>query len=127
MLVHNVRRVPPGDGLKFPPHIEAAPLIFKRLGSVGSRHRCFGNERRGRSHRGEFNRASNRTQVPLGVKGRPLAQMLRVGQRLPNFFRRVAQFTDEDKRPLLTVFCICAPVAGPGVYCARSITLYSLA
>src|SRR5256885_5922831 len=27
------------NGFEFPPHIEAAPLVFQHLGSVGSRHR----------------------------------------------------------------------------------------
>src|ERR1700722_15856859 len=88
-----------------PPHIETPPLVLKLLGSVGSRHRCFGNARRGRSHRGELHRGPNRTEVPIGIKGSPLAQMRRIGKRLPDFFRRVAQFPDENERPLvLTVF-----------------------
>jgi hypothetical protein len=49
--------------------IEAAPVVLKEPGSVGSRHGCFGNVRRGRSHRGELHRASNCTQVPIGVEG----------------------------------------------------------
>src|SRR5882724_6344422 len=40
-------------GFEFPPDIVVAPLVFKRLGSVGSRHSGFGNVRRGRSHGGE--------------------------------------------------------------------------
>jgi len=64
---------------EFPPHIEAAPLVLKQLGRVGSRHCCFGNVRRGRSHRGELHRGSNCTQASIGVKGRPLAQMRWVG------------------------------------------------
>ncbi len=61
-------------GFEFPAHIEVAPIVLKRLGSVGSRHFCFGNVRCGRSHRGELRRGSDRTQVPIGVEGRPLAQ-----------------------------------------------------
>src|ERR1700680_3630170 len=83
-------RAPATKGFEFPPHIEATPFVLKRLGSVGSRHCCFGNMQRGRSHRGELHRGSSRTQAPIGVEGSPLAQMRRVGQRLPNFFRRVA-------------------------------------
>src|SRR3954447_11987724 len=37
--------------LEVPPHVEAPPLVLKHPGSVGSRHGCFGNVRRGRSHR----------------------------------------------------------------------------
>src|ERR1700675_3329895 len=91
------------QGFEFPPHIEATPLVLKQFGSVGSRHCCFGNLRRGRSHGGEPHRGSKRTQAPIGFKGSPLAQMRRVGKRLPDFFRRVAQFSDENERPLLSV------------------------
>ncbi len=91
------------QGFEFPPHIEATPVVLKRFGSVGSRHFCLGNVRRGRSHRGELHRGSHRTQAPIGFKGSPLAQMRRVGKSLPDFFRRVAQFSDENERPLLFV------------------------
>src|SRR3989441_5167050 len=91
------------EGFEFPPDILGAPVALKHLGSVGSRHCCFGNVRRGRSHRGELHRGSNRTQAPIGFKGSPLTQMRRVSKRLPDFFRRVAQFSDENERPLLSV------------------------
>src|SRR5215469_11057473 len=83
-------------GFEFPPGI----VVLKHLGSVGARHSCF--ERRGRSCPGELHR-SNRTQAAIGDEGRPLAQMRRVGKRLPDFFRRVAQFPDENERPLLSI------------------------
>ena len=56
-----------------------------------------------RSHPGELHRGSNRAQAPIDLKGSPLAQMRRVGKRLPDFFRRVAQIADENERPLLSV------------------------
>src|SRR5216683_3429099 len=89
-------------GFEFPPDI----AVLKHCGSVGSRHSCF--ERRGRSDPGEIHRASNRTQAPIDYKGSPLAQLRRVGKRLPDFFRRVAQFSDENERPL--VFTVLSPV-----------------
>src|SRR3984893_17550824 len=76
-------------GFEFPPDIVATPVVLKHLGSVGSRHLCFGNERRGRAHPGEPYRGSRPNQAPIGFKGSPLAQMRRVGKRLPDFFRRV--------------------------------------
>ncbi len=107
------------DGFEFPPDIVAAPVVLKHPGSVGSPHGCFGYLRPGRSHRGEFHRGSDGAQAPIGLKGSPLAQMRRVGQRLPDFFRRVAQFPDKNERPFLfpfcsRCFCIRAPLAGPG-------------
>src|SRR5882724_10992255 len=72
------------NGFELPPHIEATPVVLEHLGSVGSGHCCFGDVRRGRSHRGELHRGSNRTQAPIGVEGRPLAQLRRVGKRLPD-------------------------------------------
>src|SRR6266705_2196207 len=94
------------NGFEFPPHIEATPGVLERLWSVGSRHCCFGNMRRGRSHRGELHRASNRTQAAIGVEGRPLAQLRRVGKRLPDLCRRVAQLSDEDERPQRSVILL---------------------
>src|SRR6266849_2575744 len=99
-------------GFEFPPDIVATPVVLKSLGSVGSRHCCFGNLRRGRSHRGELHRGSNRTQAPIGFKGSPLAQMRWVGKRLPDLFRRVAQFSDENERPLLSVLSYLGPAGG---------------
>src|ERR1700676_3431536 len=99
-------------GFELPPEVLAAPVVLKHLGSVGSRHCCFGNLRRGRSNRGELHRASNRTQAPIGFKGSPLAQMHWVGKRLPDFFRRVAQFSDENERPLLSVLLYLRPAGG---------------
>src|SRR5207244_11588855 len=62
-----------------------------------------------RSHRGEPHRASNRTQASIGVEGRPLAQLGWIGQRLPDFLRRVAQFSHENERPLLSVLSYLRP------------------
>jgi hypothetical protein len=111
-------------GLEFPPDI----AVLQQLGSIRSRHFCF--QRRGRSHPGELHR-SNRTHAPIDDEWSPLAQMRRVGKRLPDFFRRVAQFSDEDERPLLFTilspsFRTCAALAGPGVYCSRSVIFFSL-
>src|SRR5437870_714193 len=66
-------------GFELPPDIEATPIVLERLGSVGSRYFGFGNVQRGRSHRGELHRRSNRTQASIGVEGRPLAQLRWVG------------------------------------------------
>src|SRR5882672_6390566 len=67
------------EGFEFPPDIPVAPVVLENAGSVGSRHFGFGNERRGRSHRGELHRGSNRSEAPIGVEGRPLAQMRWLG------------------------------------------------
>ncbi len=90
-------------GFELPPHIETAPVVLEHFGSVGSRHCGFGHVQRGRSHRGELHRASNRSQAPVGVEGRPLAQLRGVGDRLPDFLRRVTQLSDENERPVLSV------------------------
>src|ERR1700693_2253904 len=58
---------------ELPPHIEATPLVLKQLGSVGSRHCCFGNLRRGRSHGAELHRGSKRTQAPIGFQERTVS------------------------------------------------------
>src|SRR6185295_14669518 len=97
------------DGFELPPDVVATPLVLEHVGSVGSGHCCFGNLRRGRSHGGELHPGSDRTQAPIGVKGSPLAQMRRVGEGLPDFFRRVAQFSDENERPPLAVLSYLRP------------------
>src|SRR5437763_3062641 len=97
------------NGFELPPHVEATPGILQHLGRVGSRHGCFGNMRRGRAHRGELHRGSNRTEASIGVEGRPLAQLRRVGERLPYFCRRVPEVSDENERPLLSVLSYLGP------------------
>src|SRR5215471_506136 len=90
-------------GFEFPTGI----VVLKHPWSLGSRHFCFGNLC-GRSHPGEIH-SSNLTHVPISFKGRPLAQMRRVSKRLPDFFRGVAQFSDENERPLLSVLSYVRP------------------
>src|ERR1700693_4693846 len=97
------------QGFELPPDVVATPVVLKHLGSLGSRHFRFGNRRRGRSHRGELHRLSNCAQAPIGFKRSPLAQMRWIGKRLPDFFRRVAQFSDENERPFLSVLLYLRP------------------
>src|SRR5579872_856900 len=101
---------PATTGLELPPHFEPAPFVLQRVRSVGARHLCLGNVQRRRSHRGEPHHGSSRSEVPIGIEGRPFAQMRWVGQRLPDFFRRVAQFPDENERPLLSILLYLRPV-----------------
>ena len=97
MLVQSVRRVPPPKASSSHRVSKLAPLVLKHLGSVGSRHRCFGNVRRGCAHRGELHRDSGSIQASIGVEGRPLAQVRWIGNRSPDFFRRVAQFSRQER------------------------------
>src|SRR5438105_7653974 len=94
---------------EFPPGIGLTPVVLKHLGSVDSRHCYFGNLRRGRCHPRELHLVSNRTQAPIGVEGRPLAQMCRFGKRPPHFFRFVAQLSHENERPHLSVLFYLRP------------------
>src|SRR6266481_3912607 len=96
-------------GFEFPPHIVVTPVVLQHLGRDGLRHFGFGNVRLRRCHRGELHRGSNRTQAPIGVEGSPPPQMRWVGKRLPDFFRRVAQFSHENERPLLSVLSYLRP------------------
>jgi hypothetical protein len=47
--------------------------------------------------------------APIGFKGSPLAQMRWLGKRQPDLLRRVAQFSDENERPLLSVLSYRRP------------------
>src|SRR6266567_1380157 len=93
-------------GFEFPPDI----AVLKHLGSVGSRHRCY--LRPARSHPGEIHQGSDRSQAPIDHKGRPLAYMRRIGKCQPDFFRRVAQLSDENERPLFAVLSYLRPAGG---------------
>jgi hypothetical protein len=61
---------------EFPPNVAE----LKQLGSVGLRYPGFGC--RASSYPGELHRGPDRSQVPIGVEGRPLAQMRWIGNRL---------------------------------------------
>jgi hypothetical protein len=115
MFCHSVRRLPP-------PRASSSHRISLYSGTLGARspHSCF--LRRG-SHPGELHPGSNRTQAPIDVEGRPPAQMHRVSKRLPGFFRRVGQFSDENERPLLSVLSYLCP-AGPTRRALLSITFF---
>src|SRR5207253_5023199 len=69
----------PTNGFEFPPDILVTPVVLKHPGSFGALHSGLRDVRGGCSHRGELHRGSNCTQVPIGIKGSPLAQMRRVG------------------------------------------------
>src|SRR6266480_3280888 len=86
----------------------AAPHEMKRRSMLCHSVRRVPPPEASSSHPGELHR-SNRTQAPIDLKWRPLAQMRRVGKRLPDFFRRVAQFSDENERSLLSVLSYLRP------------------
>ncbi len=98
------------QGFEFPAHVEATPVVLERLRRVGSRHSCFGNPGRGRAPTVvSFTLAPTAPRLAIGVERSPLAQMRGVGKCLPDFFRRVAQFPDENERPLLPVLSDLRP------------------
>jgi hypothetical protein len=97
---------------QFPTEVLPAPVVLKQLRSIGSCHDGLGNLLRGRSYCGEFYFGSNVAQIAIGLKGRPLAQLRRVGQCLPDFLRRVAQFSDQNERPLRSVLPYLRPAGG---------------
>src|SRR5512132_1191238 len=97
MLVHSVRRVPPPKAssshrISKPPQLYSSTLGASARFTVVSETCGVG--------------------APTEVEGRPLAQMRRVGKRLPDFFRRVAQFSDENERPRFSVLSYLRPAGG---------------
>src|SRR5271157_3381651 len=97
------------ERLELPPEVAATPVVLEQARRLGPLHGGLGDLRRRRPDQRELHRGSNRTQAPIGFKGSPLAQMRRVGKRLPDFFRRVAQFSHENERPLLAVLSYLRP------------------
>ena len=59
--------------------------------------------RGGRSDRGELDRRAGGAEVSIGIEWRPLAKLRRIGECLPDCFRRVTQLSDQDQRPLFSV------------------------
>src|SRR5581483_3974127 len=93
-----------GERFEFPSHFVLAPGVLERLGSVGPLYDCFGNMQPRCSYGSELYRSANCGKIRIRVKRSPLAQMCRIGERLPDFLRRVAQFADQDEPPSLALF-----------------------
>jgi len=98
MLVHSVRRVPPSwasssHRISLPPQPYSSTLgASARVTFVSVT--CGP----GAPTVVSFTVFPTVPRLPIGLKGRPLVQM----GRLPDFFRRVAQFSDENERPLVS-------------------------
>src|SRR6266404_2254496 len=102
MLVQSVRRVPPprassSHRISKPPHLFSSTCGASARVTVVSVTRGTGAPT-----------VVSFTVAPA-VPRLPLTQMRRVGKRLPDFFRRVAQFSDENERPLLSVLSYLRP------------------
>src|ERR1035438_6651448 len=120
------------------PDIVVTPVVLKRLGSVGSCHSCFGNVRRGRSHRGELGNAQTYlkekgfTVVPT-VPRLPSASKGAHSRRCAGSVSACQTFSGGWGSSLTRMsvhfspsFRTCAPLAGPGLYCSRSVIFFVL-
>ena len=88
---------------QFPSHVAAAPLKLEHHGCVGARHGGIGDVGRTSAHRRERHVGSDDTQAAVGVERRPLAELDRVGECLPDLLRRLAQRSNENERPGVAV------------------------
>ena len=103
MLCHNVRRVPPPESSSSHRISRCTPAPWEPpLASL------LFSKRRGRSHQVRFTVPAV-PRLPSTLKGAHSCRCGRVGERLPDFFRRVAQFSDENERPLLSVLSYLRP------------------
>src|ERR1700693_3675552 len=108
MLVHSVRRVPPPKAssshrISKPPHLYSSTLgASARVTFVSVT--CGA----GAPTVVSFTVAPTVLRLPSASKGAH-SQMRRVGKRLSDFFRRVAQLSDENERPLLSVLSSLRP------------------
>ena len=87
-------------------------VVLKLPGRIGARHGCFRNIPRSRPR--EFYRGTDCPQVSSGFKGRPFAQVRGIGKRLPDLFRWVAEFSDENERPLFWALSYLRRASGAG-------------
>src|SRR4029079_12474760 len=87
-------------GLQLPAHLVLAPAVLEHPRSLGPFDLRLRDARRGRPHGRELHRACG-AEVPISVEWRPLAELRRIGQRLPDLRRRMTQISDENKRALV--------------------------
>ena len=103
MLCHSVSRVPPPSGsssqrMSFPP--QSYSSIFGASARLMRVSETCGVG----APTVESFAVPDGAEVAVGIERRPLAQMLGVGERLPDPGRRVAELADEHERPLVSVF-----------------------
>ena len=104
------RSEPRARPLRFqlPADVVAAPAILQELRSLRALHARFGYVHGGRADRGQLYGA-DRGEAAIRVERRPLAEVRRVRQRLPDLRRRMLEIADEDERPLVSVFLYLRP------------------
>src|SRR5215475_5552692 len=103
MLVHSVRRVPPPKDSSSH-RISKPPQLYSSTSGASARVTIVSVTcGAGAPTVVSFTVLPTVPRAPIGVEGRPLAQMRWISERLPDFFRRMAQFPDENERPLLSV------------------------
>src|SRR5262245_10149122 len=90
------------ERLELPAKIAVTPAVLEQLRRLCPLHGGLRDLLRRRSHRRELH-LSNRREAAVGVERRPFTQLLRVRQRFPDLLRRMAQFADENERPVLSV------------------------
>src|SRR5262245_46696221 len=87
--------------LELPADVLSTPAEFEQPVRVCALHLSLGYMRG--AHRRELC-ATDRTEVPVGIERSPFAEMLGVGERLPDLCWRVAELADENQGPLLPIF-----------------------
>src|SRR5712664_1430897 len=106
MLVHSVRRVPPPRASSCHRISKPPQLYSSSLGASARVTLVSVTCGAGAPTVVSFTVAPTVPRLPSASKG---AHPRWVGERLPDFFRRVAQFSDENERPLLSVLSYLRP------------------
>src|ERR1700716_4544879 len=99
---------------ELPAQISVAPAVLQDVGLIGPLDAGFGNQRSGCAHRIQLHRTARYAHVPVGVEWSPLPQLSRVRERTPDFLGRVAQLSDQHKRPVLAILLNPRQVGGAG-------------
>ena len=108
------------SGCPWPPQ-----LYSSSSGRVGPLHAVSVTMRRRRPHGRERHGGPTVAEAPIGIERRPFAQMLGLGERLPDLRGGWRSSRTRTSVHFSPSFRTSAPAAAPGAYCSGSHVLFS--
>src|SRR5689334_5159556 len=101
------------DRLQLPPEVLAAPVELEQPGGVGAPHLGLGDVWRWRTDGGQPCGA-RAAEVAVRIERSPFAEVLGIGERLPDSFRWMAKVADQDEGPAVSVLLDVSAKGGAG-------------